>query len=386
LAFIASFPEVANQAAEFKHYIFEFLFSTLLICSFLKIGETKLNFFSVAVLSVLFGFSTILVYFSVFICSLFVTPLKKKWVIQNILFIGFYLVLYLSIIKPSVYFQFLNWKHVYDEGFLSKNLGSLDLWMKMPKALIKGSSSRLIVLSCAGTIFGIVKRDQQVIKILSVFLILVFGVYIASLLGLYSIQQSRHFLFLIPFLIFIFLASFRTFLENKFFLTLIFLFTVFNLISLNRKVNSREKFENVISEINQSKKILLFPGAQPTYLWYKNDSGSQILPPAYPVINPITVAKSNSGIINRHLIESAGAWSKVIQDLNSPSEGLKYIDFLTSLLIKGKNTVFFDQSKFGGKEFYWVEVFKKKIVNDCSIINEVKSETTVALILDCRID
>lgn len=372
-------PDILRYSTEYKHYIFEFAFSFIIVISWLAINKRTYFWLyaSSIVLSIIATYSVVFVVFSIFLTEFMRNRNMTRrfvfnWGVLHIIYGTLFLALYFNYIRPSIFYQLQNWPEIYSVGLLSVHWNDYVLWLRPMALSIHLMGGKLfflflmLLIAVAIYVFK-AKLNHVSCRSKSLFLLfatLIFIIYAASLAGFYSLQQKRHFLFAVPIFILCIASLLNDVgkLKRKAFWAMCGVAFALGILFHSQYQYSFQETRNIVLRSAHAIDIV-FAGAQPAFRWYGGVYG--VHGDRIGDINPKTAvrltADANVDEIGRTL-EIPGAWSW-LWSLRNRGEFSVYIDWLVKTVSERKTTnILFAHYTFGGE---YLAEFESKLPNRC---------------------
>lgn len=325
LLLVFAAPDVARYATEYKHYIFEFAFALVIVAAWLE-GGTRVGsrlYMGAILLSIFFTYSVVFVVFAIFLHEAAVRWQQnrtawRRWVVAHAVYGALFLSFHLLHVRPSTALQLANWREAYQPGLLSLHWSEPAVWLKLPVALYQALGRKSAVLLLAGFVAAAclfsAARPQlsaRTLKLLQAGGLACGVIYLASLAGLYPINDVRHFLFAAP-LFFVLLASVMSDL-SRFDIRIFLALAGFGIaIAAISHAHFPYRFQESRALLHRSAHAVnvVFVGGQPAFDWYVTDAYG-IKPPVSGRINAISATRLNADpSVERMpvLLAAPGAW------------------------------------------------------------------------------
>jgi hypothetical protein len=353
-------PLLLRYSTEFKHYLYEFSFASILLTSYFEIlnknQRAKFIYALSACLSIFFGISIIFVISAIFCVEMlrrlklsFKKPFRSKWFLfHGLIFAGF-LVWYIVSITPNLSFNLLNYPQIFNVDLGPGNLTNFSHWIKLLVTInssILTPMSLLLLLSMIACIYLFLSRKitRLDFSIIAIPFVIYFLIYALNFAGKYPILLDRHSLFVLPsvYHLFVYLVyKLKTALTNRIIHSLLLImlvgFSAGALIDFHLKGEFFfQEIKPVLKILHPTDKVFLYFSAQPGYNWYKLSLYKDLPIPLNPEVNvesgpaiPLEVMEARLP----ELITESGAWPAIA--LLTTTENYEiYANYLTEQIMQ----------------------------------------------------
>jgi len=395
-------PVLLRYSTEFKHYIYEFSFVSILLTSYFEILKNdlfaKYIYAISAGLSIFFGNSIIIVIAAIFGVEMlrrlrlsFKKPFRSKWFyFHGLVFTGF-LAWYIVSITPNLSFNLLNYPQIFNIDVDLGNITNFNYWKKLLElinSVIKLPISQILVVSLLACVYlflskKITRLDITIISIpFTVYLI----IYTLNLAGIYPIVEYRYILFMIPAVFHLF--AYLVFKINtaripgiiQYLMLMLLVFSSANIL-INHQMGGNFFFQEIkpiLRTLSPTDKVFLFFSAQPGYNWYKLSLYKDLPIPLNPDVN----ADSGPAITQEKMvtdlpkfINEPGAWPTIALLTKTKNRGA-YISYLLDQITQAGNSKIVFSHRDG-------EDFRKILKNICVFSYIEKNKGAYILDVTC---
>ena len=360
-------PLLLRYSTEFKHYVYEFSFSILLLISYLEMREKTPGAVYVyaisAGLSIFFGISIIIIIAAIFTAGMLLRmklSIKKAflsgWFYLHLLFFAVFLVWYTVSITPNLKYNLLNYPHIYNVDLDFSKLWNVTHWGKAYNILLSSILEPhgvifLLSITVAGFLYFADAIDLRS-PIITIPVLIYLFVYLLNFAGLYPILLDRHLLFILPvvYLLFAFLVHQLAALAKnqsvKIIISVVLISFSTRILVDNhtRNLFFFQEIKPVLENLQTSDKVFLYFSAQPGYNWYKYSLYKRLPEPVNPDVNPVSsprISRDEMQSNLEELITKPGAWPAVVQ-LTTTDKAIIYDRYLADRIISaGQSKVIF---------------------------------------------
>jgi len=390
-------PDIFRYSTEYKHYIFEFAFSLIIVISWQAINKRTYFWIYAAciLLSIIATYSVVFVVLSIFLTEFMRNRNMTRrfvfnWSILHIIYGTLFLALYFNYIRPSIFYQLQNWPEIYSVGLLSVHWNDYVLWLRPVALSIHLMGGKLfflflMLLIAVATYVFKAKLNHVSYRSKSLFLLfatLIVIIYAVSLAGFYSLQQKRHFLFAVPIFILCIASLLNDVvkLKRKAFWAMCGVAFALGILFHSQYQYSFQETRNIVRRSAHAIDIV-FAGAQPAFFWYGGVYG--VHSGRIGDINPKTAVRLTAGASVDEMertLEIPGAWSW-LWSLRNRGEFSVYIDWLVKTVSERKSTnILFAHYTFGGE---YLAEFESKLPIRCKLSVLDKDVNALVFHVEC---
>ncbi len=377
-------PTLLRYSTEFKPYVYEFSFVSILLTSYYEIIKNeKIAKYIYAItvgLSLFFGISIIIVIAAIFGVEMlrrlrlsFRKPFKSKWFWFHVLAFAGFLAWYIVSITPNLSFNLLNYQQVFKVEVDLSKITNITYWKKLfdlINSVIKLRISQLLFLSLLAVFYlALSKKVSQLdFSIISIPLVVYLLIYALNFAGIYPIVEYRYILFVIPTIYHFFaylIFNIHSAIATRIIPYLLLLVLVYSSANILISYQEGRRFffqeiKPILRTLSPTDKVFLYFSAQPGYDWYKLSLYKDLPIPLNPNVNSDSGPAIPQEVMNSNLpekITESGAWPAIAL-LTKTENSDTYNSYLIDQIIQARHSKVVFSHRDG-------EEFRKTLKNLC---------------------